>query len=60
MDELLDERVKQLKDIDERIRGILATPNGLWDWDTVKISLNNLRLDLGLWIKRAEEEYAAF
>jgi hypothetical protein len=60
MDELLYDRVKQLKEIDERVERILKTPNGLWDWESTKAALNNLRLDLQTMIQQAEADHAAF
>jgi len=55
MDELLHERLEQLKEIDERLERMLTTPNGLWG-----IKITNLRNDLALMIRKAQEEYAAF
>ena len=60
MDELLYDRVKQLKEIDERVERILKTPNGLWDWESTKAALGNLRLDLQTMIQQAEADHAAF
>lgn len=60
MDELLDSRVKQLREIDDRLERILKTPNGLWDWESTKQAIVSLRRDVSLMISRAEEEYRAF
>lgn len=59
-DELLHDRVTQLKEIDERVERILKTPNGLWDWESTQAALKNLRLDLQTMIQQAEADHAAF
>jgi hypothetical protein len=56
MDELLLDRVKQLKEIDdrlERMKYIMRT-------DALRKAIVDLRNELGLMIQRAEEEYANF
>ncbi len=55
MDELLYDRVKQLKEIDERLRLMLNIKP-----DIMHASIRDLRNDLALMIQRAEEEHAAF
>ena len=59
-DELLYERVKQLKEIDERLERMLTTPNGIWDWDSTKVAITRLRHDLTAMILKAEAEHDAF
>lgn len=57
MDELLYERVKQLKEIDDRLTMINVRHSkkcAAW------AELNQLRYDLADMIRKAEEEHAAF
>lgn len=60
MDELLWERVKQLQEIDDRLERMLATPNGLWDWDSTRAAITNLRNEIAVMILNAKSEHAAF
>lgn len=52
-DELLADRVKQLKDIEERLERIESAP------DIVR-SIRSLRNDVNLMIQHAEDEHTAF
>ncbi len=55
MDELLYDRVKQLKEIDERLRQMLTIKP-----DQLHKAIRDLRNDVAVMIERAEEEHAAF
>ncbi len=59
MDELLFDRVKQLREIDDRLERLTAPPIA----NTVErliIHIADLRRDLALMIQHAEEAHAAF
>lgn len=60
MDELLFERVEQLKEIDDRLERILGTSNGLWDWDSTRLAITNLRNELAVMIEKVKAEHTAF
>ena len=59
-DSLLESRVRQLREIDERLGALLRTPNGLWDWESTKLGIERLRRDIAYMILAAEAESAAF
>jgi predicted nucleic acid-binding OB-fold protein len=57
VDELLDSRVKQLKEIDDRLHRIqkrISSSDFPWG------AIESLRYDIADMIRVAEEEYAAF
>lgn len=55
MDELLFERIEQLKEIDERLERML-----LLNSDFLHKAIRDLRNDLALMIRTAQEGHAAF
>lgn len=55
MDELLFDRVKQLKEIDDHLGRIARMPS-----DKMRLALEYLRYDLALMIAKAEQEHAGF
>lgn len=60
MDELLHDRVKQLKEIDDRLERLIKLKPTADKLLRIVTGLNSLRLELALMIAKAEQEHADF